>query len=227
MVERLVRDARWRCAAKRGEKGHQTRLLDAVLQRTSNFFGALPANANGGRVPLPAEAIPEGALFASTMLCRAVRLVPEPTASTRERPANRAGERTNFARRSARSKQPGQVSWAQASGRSPAVGSSPIDVGPCCASACTNEFPAWCSPARRLRPAGTSVSSNAASASNARSARSASSRRSDTKNKPPSTRPRTCPTRVRRTSRTRRSKRSSSSFECRRGRVRACRPRSA
>jgi len=138
MLERLVRDAR---AALRGESGgalagerradgqrHETRLLDAVLQQSSNFFSALPAN--GGRVSLPPEAIPQDALFALD------NVLAELSASCR----NARPPQENVLQLARRADQlrdalgsldaAGQVSWAEGSGRSSSVGSSPIDVGP-------------------------------------------------------------------------------------------------
>lgn len=130
MLERLVRDARDALRAERGDKRHTPRLLDAVLQQSSNFFGALPTNANGGRVSLPANAIPESELFALD------NSLSELAASCR----NLRPPRENVLQIARRADQlrdalgsleaPGQVSWAQAAGRSPSVGSSPIDVGP-------------------------------------------------------------------------------------------------
>ena len=64
MLERLVRDARTALGNERGDKRQEARLLDGVLQRSSNFFAALPAGVNGGRVPLPSESIPQEELFA-------------------------------------------------------------------------------------------------------------------------------------------------------------------
>ena len=130
MLERLVRDARTALRGERGEKKQTTRLLDAVLQQSSNFFSALPGNAGGGRVPLPPEAIPEDALFAldNTLAelgasCRGIR-PPRENALQIARRADQLRDALGSL------EAPGQVSWAQASGRSPAVGSSPIDVGP-------------------------------------------------------------------------------------------------
>jgi ATP-dependent DNA helicase DinG len=130
MLDKLVRDARAALRSERGEKKQSTRLLDAVLQQSSNFFSALPGGANGGRAPLPPDAIPEGALFALD------NALAELAASCRNlRPprenALQIARRTDQLRDALGSLDaPGQVSWAQASGRSPAVGSSPIDVGP-------------------------------------------------------------------------------------------------
>jgi ATP-dependent DNA helicase DinG len=130
MLERLARDARVALGGKRGTTGNATRLVDAVLQQSSNFFTALPGNANGGRVSLPAEAIPQDALFALD------NVLAELSASCR----NIRPPRENILQIARRADQlrdalgsleaPGQVSWAQGSGRSPSVGSSPIDVGP-------------------------------------------------------------------------------------------------
>jgi ATP-dependent DNA helicase DinG len=134
MLERLVRDAR---AALRAEPGgalagerHETRLLDAVLQQSSNFFSALPANANGGRASLPPEAIPQDALFALDNVlaelsasCRNVR-PPQENILQLARRADQLRDALGSLEAA------GQVSWAQGSGRSTSVGSSPIDVGP-------------------------------------------------------------------------------------------------
>jgi ATP-dependent DNA helicase DinG len=130
MLERLVRDARAALHRERGNKDHDARLLDAVLQQSSNFFGALPANVNGGRVPLPPEGIPEEALFALDNVlaelaasCRNIRTPRENVLQIARR-----AEQLRDALGSLEA--PGQVSWAQGGGRSPSVGSSPIDVGP-------------------------------------------------------------------------------------------------
>jgi len=130
MLERLVRDAREAFRAEPGEKAHTPRLLDAVLQQSSNFFSALPTNANGGRVSLPPNSIPESELFALD------NTLAELSSSCR----NLRPPRENVLQIARRAEQlrealgsleaPGQVSWAQAGGRIPAVGSSPIDVGP-------------------------------------------------------------------------------------------------
>ena len=130
MLERLVRDARTALQSERGDKRQETRLLDGVLQRSSNFFAALPAGVNGGRMPLPPEAIPQEELFALDnalaelgSFCRDVRLPRESVLQI--------ARRTEQLRNALGSLEaPGQVSWAQGSGRSPSVGSSPIDVGP-------------------------------------------------------------------------------------------------
>jgi ATP-dependent DNA helicase DinG len=130
MLERLARDARVALGGKRGSKRNETRLLDAVLQQSSNFFTALPGNANGGRAPLPPEAIPQESLFALDNVlselsssCRNIRPPQENVLQI----ARRADQlRDALGSLDA----PGQVSWAQGSGRSPSVGSSPIDVGP-------------------------------------------------------------------------------------------------
>jgi len=131
MLERLARDARAALVGKRGAKnGSEQRLLDAVLQQSSNFFSALPVNVNGGRAPLPPEAIPQEALFALDNVlselsasCRNVRPPQENVLQIARR-----AEQLRDALGSLDA--PGQVSWAQGSGRSPSVGSSPIDVGP-------------------------------------------------------------------------------------------------
>jgi ATP-dependent DNA helicase DinG len=130
MVERLVRDARVAFRGERDGKRHQTRLLDAVLQQTSNFFSALPTHPNGGRSSLPPDAVPQGALFALD------NVLSELSASCR----NLKPPRENVLQIARRADQlrdalgsldaAGQVSWVQGGGRSPSVGSSPIDVGP-------------------------------------------------------------------------------------------------
>jgi len=129
MLERLVRDAR--LVLRLGsDEGHETRLLDAVLQRASNFFSALPPAQNGGRVPLPSESIPEDELFALdnvlAELSAACRNIRPPKESVLQ--IARRADQLREALGSLDS--PGQVSWALDSGRSPSVGSSPIDVGP-------------------------------------------------------------------------------------------------
>ncbi|MGB8224447.1 MAG: ATP-dependent DNA helicase [Polyangiales bacterium] len=130
MLERLVRDAKAALSGERGDKVHETRLLDAVLQRSSNFFGALPGNASGGRVSLPPDAIPHEHLFALDNVlaelgasCRNVR-PPRENVLQIARRADQLREALGSL------EAPGQVSWAQGAGRSPTVGSSPIDVGP-------------------------------------------------------------------------------------------------
>jgi ATP-dependent DNA helicase DinG len=130
MVERLVRDARAALGRERGEDGQDARLLAAVLQRSSGFFGALPALGNGGRASLLEEDVPEDALFAldNTLAelgatCRNVRPPRENVLQI--------ARRTDELRNALGSLEaPGQVSWMQTGGRSPSVGSSPIDVGP-------------------------------------------------------------------------------------------------
>jgi ATP-dependent DNA helicase DinG len=129
MLERLVRDARVALRSEPGQR-HETRLLDAVLQQSSNFFSALPANANGGRVSLPPEAIPQDALFALDNVlaelsasCRNVR-PPQENVLQLARRADQLRDALGSLDAA------GQVSWAQGSGRSTSVGSSPIDVGP-------------------------------------------------------------------------------------------------
>jgi ATP-dependent DNA helicase DinG len=130
MLERLARDAGAALGGKRGKKVHETRLLDAMLQQSSNFFSALPGNANGGRALLPPEAIPEDALFALDNVlaelgatCRNIR-PPQENILQIARRADQLRDALGSL------EAPGQVSWAQGSGRSPSVGSSPIDVGP-------------------------------------------------------------------------------------------------
>ena len=130
MVERLVRDARAAIHGEVGGKRHETRLLDAVLQRASSFFSALPSNANGGRAPLPKEDIPEEELFALdnalaelSATCRNAKPLQEPVLQIARR-----AEQLRDALGSLEA--PGHVSWSLGGGRSPSVGSSPIDVGP-------------------------------------------------------------------------------------------------
>ena len=130
MIERLVRDARVALRGETGGKRHETRLLDAVLQRASNFFAALPANPNGGRAPLPSDAVPEEDLFALdnalaelSAACRNTKPVAENVLQI--------ARRTDQLRDALGSLEaPGQVSWSLGGARSPSVGSSPIDVGP-------------------------------------------------------------------------------------------------
>ncbi|MFZ1866413.1 MAG: ATP-dependent DNA helicase [Polyangiales bacterium] len=130
MVERLVRDARLAIRSEPAKEGHEARLLDAVLHRASSFFGALPPNPNGGRGPLPPEAIPEEELFALD------NVLAELAAACRNRRPPRESmlqiaKRADQLRDALGSLQsPGQVSWSQGAGRSVSVGSSPIDVGP-------------------------------------------------------------------------------------------------
>ena len=130
MLERLVRDARAAIGGERGGAQHQTRLLDALLQQTSNFFTALPTQDNGGRAPLPAESIPEKELFALDNVlselsasCRNVRPPRENVLQIARR-----ADQLRDALGSLES--PGQVSWSVGGGRGASVGSSPIDVGP-------------------------------------------------------------------------------------------------
>jgi ATP-dependent DNA helicase DinG len=130
MIERLVRDARIALRGEKGGKRHETVLLDAVLQRASNFFAALPANANGGRAPLPADAVPEEELFALDnalaelgSACRNAKPLQESVLQIARR-----AEQLRDALGSLEA--PGQVSWSLGGSRSPSVGSSPIDVGP-------------------------------------------------------------------------------------------------
>ncbi len=130
MLERLVRDAHNALRGGADEKRHETRLLDAVLQRSSNFFAALPSHSNGGRTPLPPDAIPTDELFALdnvlSELSATCRNIKPPQENVLQ--LARRAEQLRDALGSL--DEPGQVSWAQGSGRSPSVGSSPIDVGP-------------------------------------------------------------------------------------------------
>ena len=130
MLERLVRDARVALGGKRSTKGHETRLLDAVLQQSSNFFSALPGSANGGRAPLPSEAIPEEALFALDNVLGALSASSRNIRPPQENVLQIARRADQLRDALGSLEEPGQVSWAQGSGRSPSVGSSPIDVGP-------------------------------------------------------------------------------------------------
>ena len=130
MVEKLVRDARPVIQGESDGTRHATRLLDAILQQTSNFFAALPSNPNGGRASLRPEAIPEAELFSLD------NALAELSASCRNakplhESALQIARRTEQLRDALGSLEaPGQVSWSLGSGRSPSVGSSPIDVGP-------------------------------------------------------------------------------------------------
>lgn len=130
MIERLVRDARVALRGETGGKRHETRLLDAVLQRASNFFAALPSNPNGGRAPLPSDAVPEEELFALdnalaelSAACRNWKPIAENVLQI----ARRADQLRDAL---GSLEAPGQVSWSLGGARSPSVGSSPIDVGP-------------------------------------------------------------------------------------------------
>ena len=130
MLERLVRDARVALKHDRKEKAQHGRLLDAVLQQSSALFAALPRSANGGRTPLPPEAIPEEDLFALdnslaelAATCRNLR-PPHESLLQIARRADQVRDALGSL------EAPGQVSWSLSGGRSPAVGSSPIDVGP-------------------------------------------------------------------------------------------------
>ncbi len=125
-----MRDARGAIHGESGGKRHETRLLDAVLQQTSNFFSALPSNANGGRAPLPPEEIPEKELFALdntlaelSATCRSVKPPRENVLQV----ARRADQLRNAL---GSLEAPGRVSWSLGGGRTPSVGSSPIDIGP-------------------------------------------------------------------------------------------------
>ncbi|MBW2509981.1 MAG: ATP-dependent DNA helicase [Deltaproteobacteria bacterium] len=130
MVERLVRDARVALGAEARSTGHDTRLLDAILQRASNFFTALPSNTTNGRAPLPPSEVPEEELFALdnalaelAAACRNAKPLQESTLQI-----SRRAERLRDALGSLEA--PGQVSWSVAGTRGASVGSSPIDVGP-------------------------------------------------------------------------------------------------
>lgn len=130
MLERLVRDARTALQSERGDKRQETRLLDGVLQRSSNFFAALPAGVNGGRVPLPSEAIPQEELFALDNALAELESLARNVRAPRENVLQIARRAEQLRNALGSLEAPGQVSWAQGSGRSPSVGSSPIDVGP-------------------------------------------------------------------------------------------------
>jgi ATP-dependent DNA helicase DinG len=130
MLERLVRDARVATGGQAGGEHHERRLLDAVLQQTSNFFASLPAHEDGGRAPLPPEAIPQTELFALDNAlaelsgsCRNMRTPKENVLQIARR-----SDQLRDALGSLES--PGHVSWLLGSGRNRSVGSSPIDVGP-------------------------------------------------------------------------------------------------
>lgn len=129
MVERLVRDARAALGGKRGP-GDEARLLDSILAQTSSFFTALSGDANGGRAPLSPSDIPDKELFA----------VDNALAELSAHCRNARPMRENMLQIARRADQlrdalgsleaPGHVSWTQGTGRSPSVGSSPIDVAP-------------------------------------------------------------------------------------------------
>jgi ATP-dependent DNA helicase DinG len=130
MVERLVRDSRGALRAEARSTGHDTRLLDAVLQRAANFFSALPSNTTNGRAPLPPNEVPDEELFALdnalaelAAACRNAKPIQESALQIARR-----AERLRDALGSLEA--PGQVSWSVAGTRGASVGSSPIDVGP-------------------------------------------------------------------------------------------------
>lgn len=130
MLERLVRDARAALSGERDDKAHDQRLLDAVLQQSSNFFGVLPSNANGSRVSLPPDAIPEEALFALDNVLAELAASCRNMRPPRENVLQIARRADQLRKALGSLEAPGQVSWAQGGGRTPSVGSSPIDVGP-------------------------------------------------------------------------------------------------
>jgi ATP-dependent DNA helicase DinG len=130
MLERLVRDARLVLRGEEGGERHETRLLDAVLQRASNFFSALPNEENGGRAPLPKESIPEEELFALDNVLAELSAACRNARPPRESVLQIARRADQLREALGSLESPGQVSWALGSGRSPSVGSSPIDVGP-------------------------------------------------------------------------------------------------
>lgn len=130
MLERLVRDAGVAFDVERRRDAREGRLLDAVLQQSSNFFSALPASNNAGRSSLPRDAIPEEALFALDNVLAELAAVCRNTRPPRE-------NLLQIARRAERLRDalgaldaPGHVSWTLGGGRGPSVGSSPIDIGP-------------------------------------------------------------------------------------------------
>ncbi|MEM8607994.1 MAG: ATP-dependent DNA helicase [Myxococcota bacterium] len=129
MVERLVRDARGVLLGKR-EAGHDERLLDAILERTSAFFASLPTDAQAARVSLSPEDTSETALFALdnalgelVLGCRNARPLREPVLQLARR-----ADKVRDALGSLQAR--GHVSWMQGLGRAQSVGSSPIDVAP-------------------------------------------------------------------------------------------------
>ncbi|MEM7138519.1 MAG: ATP-dependent DNA helicase [Myxococcota bacterium] len=129
MVERLVQDARRTLSSKR-EQGHEARLFDAILERTSAFFGGLPNGGQVGRSSLVTEDTPAETLFALDNAlaelghaCRNARPVRENVLQVARR-----ADKIRDALGSLDA--PGHVSWQQGSGRAQAVGTSPIDVAP-------------------------------------------------------------------------------------------------
>jgi len=129
MVERLARDARRVLVGER-EPGHAARLLDALLERASAFFSALPRDRATGRTPLRPGHLPEAELFeldnALAELaagCRNRRPIREPAVQIARRAE---GLRDALGALD----EPGHVSWLQGAARSSSVGTSPIDVAP-------------------------------------------------------------------------------------------------
>jgi ATP-dependent DNA helicase DinG len=130
MLERLVRDAGVAFEVERREDERHRRLLEAVLQRSSNFFSALPMSEHAGRAALPSEAIPEEPLFALDNALAELAAVCRNTKPPRENLLQIA-KRTERARDTLGALEaPGQVSWSAGGRRSPSVGASPIDIGP-------------------------------------------------------------------------------------------------
>jgi len=130
MLERLVRDAGAVLRHARETEAQRNRLLDAVLQKAATLFGALPKNPNGGRAPLPPEAIPEAPLFALDNVLAELAASCRNTRPPRENILQIARRADQLRDALGSLEAPGQVSWVQGGARSQAVGSSPIDVGP-------------------------------------------------------------------------------------------------
>ena len=130
MIERLVRDARGALQVERARNPQPSRMLDAVVQRTSNFFASVPRSSNGGRVPLPPEAIPQEELFALDNALAELAATCRNTRPPRENVLQIARRADQMRSALGALEAPGQVSWSLAGGRSPSIGSSPIDVGP-------------------------------------------------------------------------------------------------
>lgn len=130
MLERLVRDAGIAFEVERRQDERHRRLLEAVLQRSSSFFSALPASGHSGRSSLPSEAVPEELLFGLDNALAELAASCRNTKPARENLLQIA-KRTERARDTLGALEaPGHVSWSAGGGRGPSVGSSPIDVGP-------------------------------------------------------------------------------------------------